>query len=201
MVEKTRSIRDSHEGKLQQEEIEYVALPESRLCVVSEGFVTFCVHFNYLGSWLSFSLRYDYDVGRRIGEASASMGALENFWRDHHVDMYSKYMIFWVILCNLLLWGCEIRALLQSLLDKLDMLLYRSIRRILGIIMGQVRECHIKNSHICMMFYNIPCVRNQVAFRQMTYVGGIMRRKRSHVPTRLLAAWCNNPSQRCRPQG
>ena len=84
------------------------------------------------------------------------MGALENLWKYHHVDMYSKYIIFRVIPCNLILWGCERWALCQSLLEKLDVFLHRSIRRILGIRMGQVRELHIKNSHIRTMFYNIP---------------------------------------------
>ena len=37
--------------------------------------------------------------------------------------------------------------------------------------MGQVRQRHIKNLHIHTMFYEIPCVRNQVAFRHMTYIG------------------------------
>ena len=43
------------------------------------------------------------------------------------------------------------------------------------------------------MFYNILCVRNQVVFRQLTYVGKILRQEGSHVPTRLLTAWCDNP--------
>ena len=115
------------------------------------------------------SLRNDYDVGRQIGVANASMGALDKFWIDHHVNMYSKYMIFQEIPCTLILWGCEILALCQSLLKKLDVFLHRSIRRILGIRMGQAREHHIKNSHICTMFYNIPCIRNQVAFRHLIY--------------------------------
>ena len=138
---------------------------------MSECFVTFSVHFKYLGSWISFSLQDDYDVGRRIGAANASMGALEKFWRDHHANMHSKYMIFWAIPCNLLLWGCESWDLRQSLLDKLEVLLHFSTRRILGIRMGHVIERHINNSHIHMIFYNIPCVRNQFMFRQMTYVG------------------------------
>ena len=46
------------------------------------------------------------------------------------------------------------------------------------------------------MFYNIPCVRNQVAFSKFTYVGKILRREGSHVPTRLLTAWCDNPMKR-----
>ena len=46
------------------------------------------------------------------------------------------------------------------------------------------------------MFYNIPCVKNQVAFRQFTYVGKILRQERYHVLTRLLNAWCDNPRKR-----
>ena len=157
------------------EEREYVLLAKTRLIIVSDRFVSFCPHFEYLGSWLSLSLRDDHDVERRIGSANASMGALDNFWKDHHVNMYSKYMIFCVIPCNLLLWGCESWALRQTLLNKLEVFLHRSIRRILNINMTQVRERHIKNSHIQVMFYNIPCVRNQVAFRQLTYVGKVLR--------------------------
>ena len=164
--------------------------------MVSEGFVTFCVHFKYLGSWISFSLRDNYGVGRKFGAANASMGALGKFWRDHHVDIYSKYMVFWAIPCNLLFWVCESWDLHQSLLEKPDVFLHLSIRKILDIQMVQVRECHIKNSHICLMFYNIPCVRNQLLFRQLTYVGKIMRRKRSHVATRFLTAWCDKPMKR-----
>ena len=120
------------------------------------------------------------------------MGALEKFLRDHHVDMYSKYMILRAIPCNLLLWGCESWALRQSLIDKIDAFLHRSIRRFLGIRMGQVRERHIKNPHICTIFYNILCVRNQVSFTQLTYIGKILRCEKSHVPKRFLTAWWNN---------
>ena len=111
----------------------------------------------------------------QIGMANTSMGVLARFWDNHHIDMYSKYMIFRAILCNLLLWGCEIWALRTTLLNKLEVFLHRGIRRILGIKMGQVRERHIENSHIRTMFYNIPCVRNQVAFRKLNYVGKILR--------------------------
>ena len=43
------------------------------------------------------------------------------------------------------------------------------------------------------MFYNISCVRNQVKFRKLLYVGKILRCEGSHVPTILLTAWCDNP--------
>ena len=124
------------------------------------------------------------------------MGALDNFWKDHNVNMYSKYMIFRVIPCNLILWGCKSWVLRWTLLSKLEVFLHRSIRRILNINMVQVMERHIKNSHIRVMFYNIPCVRNQVAFRKLTYFWKVLRREASHVPTRFLTAWCNNPRKR-----
>ena len=59
--------------------------------------------------------------------------------------------------------------------------------------MGQVIEHHIKNSHICTIFYNIQCVRNQVAFRQLTYVGKILLRDKSNISMILLTEWCDNP--------
>ena len=128
--------------------------------------------------------------------ANALMVVLEKLWRDHHIDMYSKYMIFWAIPWNLLLWGFESWAFRQSPLEKLDVFLHRNIRRILGTRIGQVRECHIKNSHIRKKIYNIPCVRNQVVFKQLTCVGKIMRCERSHVPTIILTSWCDNPRKR-----
>ena len=79
--------------------------------------------------------------------ANALMVAPEKIWKDRHVYMYSNYIIFQAIPCNLLLWGCEIWDLRQSLIDKLDVFLHCSIRSILGIRMGQVRKRHIKNSH------------------------------------------------------
>ena len=176
--------------------IKRAIIPFNKITLLSDGFVSFCPHFKYLGSWLSFSLRNDHDVERRIGAANGSMGALDNFWKDHHVDMYSKYMIFRGIPCNLRLLGYESWALRQTLLNKLEVFLHRSIRQILNINMVQVRERHIKNSHIRVMLYNIPCVRNQVAFRRLTYVGKVLRREASHVSTRFLTAWYNNPRKR-----
>ena len=99
----------------------------------------------------------------------------------------------------MLLWGCESWALRQSLLDLLEVFLHRNTRRILGINMVKVREMKIKNTQVISKFYNIPCIRNQVAFRQLSYVGKIFRRKGTHLPTRLLTTWCGHPRKRGRP--
>ena len=59
--------------------------------------------------------------------------------------------------------------------------------------MGQVIDRHIKNSSIQEMLYNIPTVQNQIAFRQITYLGKLFQHEASHIPTRLLTAWLGHP--------
>ena len=50
--------------------------------------------FKYLGSHISYNLRDDDDITARIAAANASMGALKELWRNPHLDMYSKYLLF-----------------------------------------------------------------------------------------------------------
>ena len=154
-------------------------------------FVTFCRHFKYLGTWVSFSLRDDHGVKKRLAAANASMGAMSKIWDEDHVDTYSKYMMFRAIPCNLLLWGCENWALRNSLLVSLEVFLHRGIRRILKIKMCHIIYQHIKSTSIREIFYNIPTVpnQNQIAFRQLTYLGKLFRHKTSHIPAHLLTVW------------
>ena len=119
--------------------------------------------------------------------------------RTCHINMYLKYMILREIPCNLLLWGCKSWALRQFLLNTLDIFLHCSIMRILGINMTKVRDTRIKNTSIQIMFYNIPWIRNQVAFWKLYYIGKIFRREESHIPTCLLTAWSNHPRRRGQP--
>ncbi len=70
---------------------------------------------------------------------------------------------------NLLLWGAETWSLRKSQLDKLEVFLHRSIRRILHISMTKVREQHLHNNKVRKMFYSIPCVRNMIVARQMDF--------------------------------
>ena len=56
---------------------------------------------------------------KRIAAANASMGAMSMVWDDDKKNTYSKYILFKAILCNLLLWGCKIWALIKSLLASL----------------------------------------------------------------------------------
>ena len=71
--------------------------------------ITFTRNFKYIGSYISYSLKDDYDIEHRISQDSSAKGALNNFWIDNTVDNISKDLIFCEIPCNLLLWGCDVR--------------------------------------------------------------------------------------------
>ena len=90
----THTNQESHESRYKREETTYGNLPETRLVIVKDGFVTLCRHFKYLGSWISFYLREDHDIMKRIAAANASMGAMSKIWDDNNVDTYSKYLLF-----------------------------------------------------------------------------------------------------------
>ena len=74
------------------------------------------------------------------------MGAMSKIWDDEHVYTYSKYLLFKAIPYNLLLWGCESWDLRKYVLDSLEVVLHRGIRRILRIRMSKVIEQHITNT-------------------------------------------------------
>ena len=97
--------KESHESGYKRGETTYDNLPETRLVIVKDGFVTFCRHFKYIGSLISFSLREDHDIMKRISATNASMGAMSKVWDDDNVDTFFKYLLFKAIPCGLLLWG------------------------------------------------------------------------------------------------
>ena len=141
----------------------YDRLDETKNFPVADGFVSFTRTFKYLGSLISYNLRDDNDITERIAAVNASMGALKELWRNPHLDMYNKYLLFRAIPLNLLLWGAETWSLRKSQLDKLEVFLHRSIQRILQISMSTVQEQCLRNGKVRVMFYSIPCVRNMIA--------------------------------------
>ena len=110
--------------------------------------ITFTRYFKYLGSYISYSLKDDYDIENRISQASAAMGALNNFWIDNTVENLSKYLIFCAIPCSLLLWGCESWAIQEATLNKLEVFLHRNVRKILKITITMVMDTKITNQSL-----------------------------------------------------
>ena len=132
LTEAERKKEESEKARIAREDKIYDDLEETQDLAVADGFVSFTRHFKYLGSYISYNLRDDYDIESRIAAASQSMGALKNVWNNPHMEIYSKYLLFKAIPMNLLLWGCETWSLRQVLLNKLEVFLHRSVRRIMA---------------------------------------------------------------------
>ena len=103
LVSKKR--QESYKATHRREEIAYDYLYETRLIIVKDGFVTFCRHFKYIGSWISFYPREDHGIAKRLAATNTLMGAMSKIWDDDNVDTYSKYLLFRAIPFNLILWG------------------------------------------------------------------------------------------------
>ena len=139
----------------EQEENIYDTLEETQPIDIADGHITFCQHFKYLVSYVSFSLCDNFDIKKRVTAATQSMGALSNIWRCPHLEIWSKYLLFCVIPMNLLLWGCETWSMMKALSNKLEVFLNCSVRQILQVSLTKMKEEQIRNEHIWWMFYDI----------------------------------------------
>ena len=120
------------------------------------SYVDFTAHFKYLGTFISFDLTEDYDINNRITKASREMGRLRHFFQNQFVELKFKHQVFVQYIVNILLWGCENRAIKEHHFLKLNSFIHQNIRSILRIKMSQVRDEHIKNTRIRKIFFNLP---------------------------------------------
>ena len=176
----------------EQEDDLYDNLDKTKPIYDEDGNGTFCRHFKYLGSFISFSLCDDYDIKKCVTATTQSMGALKNVWDSPHLDTWSKYLLFRAIRMNLLLWGCETWSMWKALSNKLEVFFHRNIRRILRISMFRVKEEHLHNEHVGRMFYDIPHVGNMIAAHQLDFLGKTMRGPHDHPAKQMMTACCNN---------
>jgi hypothetical protein len=73
-----RRHEDNARQRREKEEVLYDELEKTKPIDIEDGCVIFCRHFQYLGSYISFSLTDDYDIKQRLTLATQSMGALKS---------------------------------------------------------------------------------------------------------------------------
>jgi hypothetical protein len=164
--------------------------------MIADGFVDFVKHFKYLGSYVPFNLKDDFDIDKQIAAANKLMGLLKHFWNNPYASLRAKQLIFLAIPGNQLLWGCGSWALRWSHINKLDVFWHSSIRRILKIGIMQVIEERISNKRVRKIFFNVPTTENTIVIRQMSYIGKIARGPNTHPPKQTITAWSANPCPR-----
>ena len=198
---KKPTTKEKESAKSRLEDLKYDTCEETKQIVFPNGHtVDFTKHFKYLGSFVSYTLKDDYEIDKRIKKAKQQMGALSTLWYCDHIDLYSKYLFFQACILNQLLWGCESWAIKESSFDKLDVLLHVSIRKILRIRMRQVKEDCISNDFIRQKFYGLQDIRKQIAARTLKFVGKVVREENYSFPKQLLTAWVDNKRPQRRPQ-
>ena len=85
-------------------------------------------------------------------------------------------------------------------MDRLEAFHHKSIRKILGINMHQVKEERIKNETIREKFLGIRPIADFIAERQLRWIGKLARMDENRLPKQLMTAWCDKPRPRGRPQ-
>ena len=66
----------------------------------------------------------------------------------------------------------------------------------LKITITMVIDEQITNESVRKRFFNIPTIWYQLAKRQLTFIGKVVRNSEDQIPTQLLTAWCDN---KCKP--
>ncbi len=92
------------QGQQEQDNISYDAFPETANFPLSDGYISFTRTFRYLGSLINYSLHDNDDITAQIASVTAVMGALKEVWRNPHLVVYNKHLLFQAIPMNLLLW-------------------------------------------------------------------------------------------------
>ena len=121
-----------------------------------------------------------------------------NVFRNPHLSLHSKKLIYMAIPMNLLLWGCETWALKASDWRFLQVFHSKAIRRILNISMTEVQAQHISNSEVYKEFVIDP-VEDIIVSRQARWIGKIAEMEESRMPRKMISAWVSNPRPVGRP--
>ena len=103
MINSADDNREQNPGQTEHEHKMYNRLDKTQSFPVADSFVSFTRTFWYLGSLISYNLRDNNAIAARLAAANASMGRMNKVWRNPHLDLYNKYLLFRAIPMNLLL--------------------------------------------------------------------------------------------------
>ena len=141
--------------RTKQEELLYNHLAETHKIKVAGDFVTITKHFKYLGLFIWYNVRDDFDVETWITAATQSMWEHKKYFDSSHMNTFSKYLTFEAVPINLLLWGCESWLPRTSLINKLEVFINCNAWNILRILIFQVKDDRITTKQIREKLYNM----------------------------------------------
>ena len=81
--ERREASAERAKKKAELEKTRYFSLDQTQPIAVKDGFVTFTMHFEFLGSFISYNLWDDFNIDLRIKMAGQAMGALKHFFKTN----------------------------------------------------------------------------------------------------------------------
>ena len=178
----------------------YESAPETEDIVINESeIMTFTTNFCYLGSVIDFLIGDTTDVKSRVNKAIKAMGALGFIWKAPQTCLDTKIKLFLAIPVNLALWNCETWSGNKMDMDILDVFFHKSIRRILGINMTEVKEKSISNIKLRKRFGNVNSLSHIMTCRMLKFVGRTVRQDPRMLSRRMLTSFTPGKLIRGRP--
>ena len=135
----------------------------------------------YLNSYISQNGNCEKEAKVRIGKASAIFGKVKKVWRNKHINLLTKLILYEALVLSTLLYGAEVWPLTVTLSKKLEAAHYRWLRGILGITWRDKvtnEEVRKRTGHIFL--------EKVIRERTMRWVGYVTRMDEVRIPKQAL---------------
>jgi len=172
----------------------------SKLVFDDGSFVHFVTEFKYLGSYIHYSLRDDYDIEKRIEAASKMFGALRGcIFSKETVSYQAKRTAYVSIVLPTLLYGAETWAVSSGSLRKLQSFHNRCVRSMCRVNLWKTREFHLKTESLLDRL-GMRSLDFYLHRRIIKWVGHVARMPLDRLPRKFLTAWVHGPRGKNQPK-
>ncbi|XP_045503538.1 uncharacterized protein LOC123700381 [Colias croceus] len=138
--------------------------------------------FCYLGSTVSNNLSLDSEIDIRIGKAATMFGKLnEKVWRNKHLTVKTKMIVFQASILSILLYGAETWTSYAKQERRLNSFYMRCLRKILGITW----QNKITNQKV-LQTAQLPSLTTLLKQKRLRWLGHVYRMEPSRLPRRVM---------------
>ena len=132
--------------------------------------------FTYLGSIIDGKGGTEADVRTRIGKARTAFANLSNVWKASKISISTKIRLFNSNVISVLLYGCETWKTTQGVINKLQVLVNRCLRKILKLKWTD----KIRNEQLWERTGQVP-IQTEVGRRRWKWVGHTLRKGKNSI--------------------
>ena len=162
---------------------------ETDIMIGEHEFYLYTKKFKYLGSIFTSSLKDDEDIKRRISQACGAFAQAEKVLCNRKLQAITRTRFYEATVVNLLLWGCESWALTKEQKRKLEVCHHRSLRKMAGITIFDVKEKHITNKQVRERLGNCRSLHQLVEITRTKWLQKLANMKHNRKPKKILKCW------------